>query len=120
MILPDYLVPGLDAVFCGTAAGNTSAAGGHYFANAGNTFWDVLRATGLTRQLLTSERDHEITAHGLGLTDLVKLYAGVDSTLRKEMYDIAGFERWTARAEDRRNAAPCSAIDVRVCPASLG
>ena len=53
----------------------------------------MLRDTGLTLELLAPERDHEITAHGFGLTDLVKRHAGVDATLRQDMYDVAGFER---------------------------
>jgi double-stranded uracil-DNA glycosylase len=36
--LPDYLAFGLRVVFCGTAAGKTSASSGHYYAGTGNLF----------------------------------------------------------------------------------
>lgn len=92
MILPDYLDYGLDAVFCGTAAGNRSAALRRYYAQPGNEFWATIYAVGLTPELLTPERDCEITKYRLGLTDLVKHHAGVDANLQNQMYDVKGFE----------------------------
>ncbi|MBC7478279.1 MAG: mismatch-specific DNA-glycosylase, partial [Pseudorhodobacter sp.] len=51
MMLPDYLAPGLDILFCGTAASSTSARVGHYYARNGNRFWRLLAETGLTPRL---------------------------------------------------------------------
>ena len=47
-MLPDYLSPGLKVVFVGTAAGERSAARGHYYAGRGNKFWELLWEAGLT------------------------------------------------------------------------
>ena len=87
MILPDYLTPGLRAVFCGTAVGAMSAARGHYYANPGNLFWRTLADTGLTPRRLTPEEDHLMPSLGLGLTDLAKTVAGQDAAIPREAYD---------------------------------
>jgi TDG/mug DNA glycosylase family protein len=92
MILPDYLDDDLDAVFCGTAAGNKSATVAHYYAGRGNKFWSILFETGLTAELLTPQQDSRLTEFGLGLTDLVKHHSGNDSTLDPDMYDTEAFE----------------------------
>jgi TDG/mug DNA glycosylase family protein len=42
--LPNVLGPGLDVVFCGTAAGDRSAAFGCYYAGPGNKFYLAQRA----------------------------------------------------------------------------
>ena len=47
-VLPDLIKPGLRIVFCGTAAGNVSAARGAYYAHPQNRFWSALHAFGLT------------------------------------------------------------------------
>jgi len=41
MVLPDVLTPGLQVVFCGTAAGTASAKRGAYYAGPGNQFWPM-------------------------------------------------------------------------------
>jgi double-stranded uracil-DNA glycosylase len=69
-MLPDYLKPGLDVVFCGTAAGRRSGQLGHYYAGRGNGFWKVLYETGMTPEILKIEQDFRITEFGIGLTDL--------------------------------------------------
>ena len=90
--LPDYLVPNLRAVLVGTAAGERSAAIGHYYAGAGNEFWVLLHASGLTPELLGPERDAEILRYGLGLTDIAKFRAASrDDLLASGDYDVAGF-----------------------------
>jgi double-stranded uracil-DNA glycosylase len=104
MILPDYLCAGLDVVFCGTAAGNKSAAKRHYYADPTNKFWRILHETGLTPRRLTPEMEGSVADHGIGLTDLVKLHAGTDRTLRREMYDIRGFEARIAACAPRHVA----------------
>jgi len=91
-MLPDLLVPDLLAIFVGTSASTTSAAREHYYSHHTNRFWDLLEATGLTDAAgLTSERDREITMHGVGLTDLVKgRAASSDALLADSDYDAAG------------------------------
>jgi double-stranded uracil-DNA glycosylase len=101
MILPDYLTRELDAVFCGTAAGDVSMKRKHYFSDPTNRFWEVLGSTGFTPETLTPDRDDEVLSHRLGLTDLVKLNHGVDAKLKSDMYDVAGFREKISSFEPR-------------------
>ncbi len=101
-VLPDYLAPGLRAIFVGTAAGHASAARGHYYAGPGNEFWRYLADAGLTPLFLGPDRDAEILRCGLGLTDLAKLRAASrDADLARSDFDvpalIAEVERFAPR-----------------------
>ena len=80
-VLPDLLRPGLRIVFCGTAAGNVSAARGAYYAHPQNRFWSALHAFGLTPRKLNPEEYTELPQWGLGLTDIAKHVSGVDREL---------------------------------------
>jgi TDG/mug DNA glycosylase family protein len=80
-ILPDVLAPGLRIVFCGTAAGNMSAARGHYYAHPQNKFWRALHAIGLTPRRLDPFEFASLPDHGLGLTDIAKSVSGMDNQL---------------------------------------
>lgn len=91
-VLPDYLAPNLRAVFVGTAAGDRSAARGHYYAGPGNEFWPYLHEAGLTDELLGPDRDAEILRYGLGLTDVAKgRSARTDAQLLPSDYDVPRF-----------------------------
>ena len=89
-VLPDYLGPNLRAVFCGTAAGTTSAARRHYYAGPGNLFWRYLFDSGLITIRLTPEDDRRILNFRFGLTDLVKGTAA-SSDRGLTGYDVGGF-----------------------------
>lgn len=89
-MLPDLLAPGLDIVFCGTAAGERSAQLRAYYAGQGNAFWPTLYTVGLTPRIFKPEEYQELLALGLGLTDLVKTVAGVDRVLSAHHYDTDG------------------------------
>jgi TDG/mug DNA glycosylase family protein len=91
-VLPDVLAPDLRVVFCGTAAGFTSAAAGTYYAGAGNRLWEVLHRVGLIPRLLSPQEYATLPEYGLGLTDLVKQAAGPDESLVDSDYDVAAFE----------------------------
>jgi double-stranded uracil-DNA glycosylase len=91
-ILPDYLRPGLRAVFCGTAVATASRDRGGYYAGPGNEFWNYLYESGLTRVRLNPESDHRVLEFGIGLTDLVKDQAA-SSDQGLVGYDVAGFEK---------------------------
>lgn len=80
-VLPDVLRPGLDILFCGTAAGTVSAQRGAYYAHPQNKFWRVLFAVGLTPRLIKPEEYGELPRWGLGLTDLAKYVSGMDREL---------------------------------------
>jgi TDG/mug DNA glycosylase family protein len=86
-VIPDVLTDDLAVVFCGTAAGNVSAQREAYYAGPGNVFWPTLFEVGLTPRLLRPEEYREVTSFGLGLTDLVKIAAGVDSQLAQSHFD---------------------------------
>ena len=115
-VLPDILAPGLRIVFCGTAAGETSAARGHYYAGPGNAFWRLLAGTGLTPRLLTPDDDALLPAFGLGLTDLVKNIA--QSHDRGLVFDVPGLvnkierlrPRWLAFTSKTAGRAAASAL----------
>jgi TDG/mug DNA glycosylase family protein len=100
--LPDVLVPELRVVFCGTAAGSTSAAVGAYYAGPGNSFWATLHAIALTPRTLNPAEFHALPEYGLGLTDIAKYRAGVDASLTASDFDVAAFrakiERYSPRA----------------------
>jgi double-stranded uracil-DNA glycosylase len=80
-VLPDLIEPGLKIVFCGTAAGNVSAARGAYYAHPQNRFWSALHAFGLTPRKLKPEEYPELRQWGLGLTDIAKHVSGLDREL---------------------------------------
>jgi len=88
-ILPDVLQPGLQLVFCGTAAGKRSAAEGAYYAHPGNLFWRALFAAGLTPRLYAPEEFPRLPQLGIGLTDLAKRHSGNDAELPREAFDVA-------------------------------
>jgi len=92
-ILPDVLQPGVKVVFCGTAAGERSAALGAYYAGRGNQFWTVLHRVGLTPRQLEPQEFQSLLKFGIGLTDLAKCVCGNDSTLSKEFFDIDGLRQ---------------------------
>lgn len=91
MILQDLLIPDLDIVFCGTAAGEISAKQQAYYAGPGNQFYLVLNKIGLTPELLPPYEYKELLNYKIGLTDLVKLTSGNDNVLSKRDYDVANF-----------------------------
>lgn len=85
-MLPDHVAPGLSILFCGTAAGSTSARVGHYYAGPGNRFWALLAQAGLTPHRLEPSNDHLMPGLGLGLTDLAKGVSGMDHQIPPAAY----------------------------------
>jgi TDG/mug DNA glycosylase family protein len=80
-VLPERLRPGLDLVFCGTAAGRQSALTGTYYAHPQNKFWRTLHEIDLTPHLLAPREYETLWAHGIGLTDIAKFASGMDHQL---------------------------------------
>jgi TDG/mug DNA glycosylase family protein len=91
MILPDVLASDLKVVFCGTAAGDTSAAMEAYYAGPGNKFYSILHRTGLTSAMLHPSEYRKLLTYYIGLTDVAKQISGNDSVLRNSDFDIRGF-----------------------------
>ena len=87
--LPDYLAPGLDIVFVGINPGARSAEVGHYFATPTNRFWSAINRSSLLAEPLSSDTDHRVLQHGIGLTDVVKRPSNSAAKLR-----AADFREW--------------------------
>lgn len=92
-ILPDLVPPEPRIVFCGMACAESTTVREHYFAGAGNNFWRMLHASGLTDRELRPEDDERLTDYGLGLTDVVR-----HSSTTPDTWDVddllAKVERW--------------------------
>jgi TDG/mug DNA glycosylase family protein len=98
-VLVDLLRPGLQVVFCGTAAGTASARAKSYYAGPGNAFWRTLFATGLTPAQLAPSEYERLLAFGIGLTDLCKVRHGSDAEVGTEAFDVDGLHERIAAAE---------------------
>lgn len=99
--MQDILGPGLRVVIAGTIAARHRAEREHYYAGAGNQFWTLLHATGLTPRRLEPEEDHLLPRFGIGLTDLVYAdgvpeLAGLVSTIGAVRPDALAFVSKTA------------------------
>lgn len=92
-VLPDVLAPGLDIVFCGTAAGTKSALQRAYYAGPGNAFWSTLFDVGLTTIALRPRDYARCIEWRLGFTDLAKHVHGSDGALEKDHFDAARLHR---------------------------
>lgn len=90
-MLPDLLAKNLDAVIVGTAVGSQSAKYGYYYSNPSNKFWATLHLVGLTPYQIPPKDYLLLLRYGIGLTDLVKKQAGMDTTLSKSLFDTEGF-----------------------------
>lgn len=91
-MLKDCLTPNLQIVICGTAAGTQSAARSQYYAGPGNKFWKTLYATGLTPRQLEPAEFELLPSFGIGLTDIVKGQAGMDSEIDFREANYSNFE----------------------------
>jgi TDG/mug DNA glycosylase family protein len=98
-VLPDILQPGLQVVFCGTAAGRASAKARAYYAGPGNAFWKTLHSTGLTPTQLSPAEFERLPEHGLGLTDICKVLHGSDEEVGTVEFDVDGLQARIATAE---------------------
>ncbi|HEV2859246.1 MAG TPA: mismatch-specific DNA-glycosylase [Solirubrobacterales bacterium] len=103
-VLPDVLVPGLDLVFCGNAAGKVSARKGAYYAGPGNLFWPTLHEVGLTPLRLAPEEFRRMPEFGLGLTDVCKGRFGSDAEVGTVGHDAGRLEKAVARVAPKRLA----------------
>lgn len=100
-VLPDILAPGLNIVFCGTAAGNESARQGAYYAHPGNKFWSTLYMVGLTPRLLRPVEFAQVKDYGIGLTDLAKFVSGNDDTLSPHDFDTEALAEKIGRLQPK-------------------
>ena len=100
-MLDDILEPNLLVVFCGTAAGASSAARQQYYAGRGNRFWEVLAATKLTPRQLTPANYTILPEFGIGLTDVVKTQAGGDADIAFRLADRESLREKILRFDPR-------------------
>ncbi len=89
--LPDLIVPGLSAVFCGLNPGLQAAAVGHHFEGRGNRFWRAIHLAGFTERELKPAEDEQLLKYGFGLATVVcRPTASATELSRKEYADAAG------------------------------
>ena len=69
--IPDVIAPGLRILFVGINPGRWSGATGVHFARPGNRFWKAIADAGLVDRVLDPSQQHELLAHGMGITNLV-------------------------------------------------
>lgn len=69
--LRDVVAPRPRLLLVGINPGLRSGALGHHFAGAGNPFWRLLHAAGLTPRLLAFVEDQRLVEFGIALTNLV-------------------------------------------------
>ena len=70
MVVDDLIGDDCRLLFVGINPGLWTAATGAHFARPGNRFWPTLHAAGFTPRRLRPEDDHELPAHGIGVTNL--------------------------------------------------
>lgn len=70
-VLPDIVAPTPSVVFCGLAGAESSRSREHYYSSPGNSFWESLHLSGMSRRRLRADEDHLMARMGFGLTDLV-------------------------------------------------
>lgn len=68
--LPDTVGPGMRLLICGLNPSPAATDAGVGFARPGNRFWPAALAAGLVSR--DRNPDHALTAHGIGMTDVVK------------------------------------------------
>ena len=100
-VLPDLLDHGLIVVFCGTAASETSARQGAYYANPSNAFWRALHATGMTPGLMRPEEFRDLLRLKIGLTDLAKFASGADRRLKPGDFNRGRLQEKLCRFQPR-------------------
>jgi TDG/mug DNA glycosylase family protein len=96
--VPDVLEPGLACVFCGINPGRVSAAAGAHFANPRNDFWRLLHDARFTPHVLEPSRQHDLLAHGYGLTNAAYRTTRGSGDLRRG--DFAGSAERLERLAD--------------------
>ncbi len=88
-------------MFCGSAAGNVSAARGAYYAHPQNRFWRTLHEVGLTDRLLAPEEFRLLLRRRIGLTDIAKHEFGGDAELSREADDPVALRDRVLRVRPR-------------------
>src|SRR4051812_18457415 len=70
-VIPDLVAPGLRVLLVGINPSLYSGWSGRHFARPGNRLWRTLHEAGFTERRLHPSETEEITAAGLGITNLV-------------------------------------------------
>ncbi len=97
-VLGPILGPVLRVLFVGINPSLRSAEVGHHFARPGNRFWPTLHAAGYTPRRLAPHEDHELPAHGVGVTNIASRPTRTASELsRAELIEGAAELEQTVR-----------------------
>jgi len=102
--VPDVLLPGLDAVFCGINPGRVSAEAAAHFANPRNDFWRLLHAAAFTPRVYAPDEQFALTELGIGLTNAAYRTTPGSGDLRKRDFEGSA-ERLAAIAHELRPRA---------------
>jgi TDG/mug DNA glycosylase family protein len=102
--LPDTVGPGMRLLVCGLNPSLYAADAGVGYARPGNRFWPAAMMAGLVERA----RDplHALTAHGIGMTDVVKRATVASRDLATDEYR-AGVERLAWLVDWLRPGAVC-------------
>jgi len=101
IMLPDVLGPNMKIIFCGTAVSNKSVKEKAYYSERNNRFWEILHKIRLTPMKLNPKDFRSVRNYGLGLTDLVKSKAAVDSELKVSDYNTSSLTRKIKRLKPK-------------------
>lgn len=101
--VPSVIAPNLRVLFCGINPGLYTAAVGHHFARPGNRFWPALHASGFTDRLLSPFEEHELLAHGYGITNVVDRATATAAELSPAEY-VEGGRKLKAKVRRYRPA----------------
>jgi TDG/mug DNA glycosylase family protein len=88
--IPDIIGPDLDILFVGINPGLWSGATGFHFARPGNRFWRAIAEAGLVDRVLDPSEQHELLAHGIGITNLVPRTTATAAELRTDELRYGG------------------------------
>lgn len=101
--VPDLVGPELAVLFVGINPSLYSACVGHHFARPGNRFWKTLHRAGFTPRLLAPHEEHELSALGIGITNVVPRATAAAAELQASDYvrGAAALRRKLARLSPR-------------------
>jgi len=89
ILLPDIVNADIRVLFVNSAITPASERAGHYYADSGDDFYQLLHSAGFTRKTLTPEKDKNLIQDGIGLTSLSKTRAvSVPGNLLQSDYSI--------------------------------
>ncbi|WP_370328169.1 mismatch-specific DNA-glycosylase [Euzebya sp.] len=88
--IDDVLSPDVRLLLVGINPGRRSAELNRHFAGPGNRFWPALSASGLVPGPIGPAEQHELPAHGIGITNLVARATATAAEVTREELRAGG------------------------------